>query len=131
MDSNVTDDHLRQVFGNYGQLFHVKIPVGKRCGFVQFADRSCAEEALRALSGTQLSGQTIRLSWGRSPSNKQQSQGDPNQWSSGYYGYTPGYDAYGYVQPTQDPNMYYAGYAGYGNYAQPPHQQQQMSQQPQ
>ncbi|XP_016509811.1 polyadenylate-binding protein RBP45 isoform X2 [Nicotiana tabacum] len=129
LDSNVTDDHLRQVFGHYGQLLHVKIPVGKRCGFVQFADRSCAEEALRALSGTQLGGQSIRLSWGRSPSNKQP-QVDPNQYG-GYYGYTPGYEAYGYAPPVQDPNMYYAGYAGYGNYAQPPQQQQQISQQPQ
>lgn len=33
--------------------------------------RSCAEEALRMLNGAQLSGQNIRLSWGRSPSNKQ------------------------------------------------------------
>jgi len=48
----------------------------------------------------------------------------PNQWSGGYYGYTPVYAAYGYAQPTQDPNMSYAGYAGYENYAQPPHQQQ-------
>lgn len=39
LDANITDEHLRQVFGNYGQLLHVKIPVGKRCGFVQFADR--------------------------------------------------------------------------------------------
>ncbi|XP_022870041.1 polyadenylate-binding protein RBP45-like isoform X3 [Olea europaea var. sylvestris] len=39
LDSNVTDEHLRQVFGQYGQLLHVKIPMGKRCGFVQFADR--------------------------------------------------------------------------------------------
>ncbi|KAM3239072.1 polyadenylate-binding protein RBP45 [Capsicum annuum] len=123
LDANVSDDHLRQVFSNYGQLLHVKIPVGKRCGFVQFADRSCAEEALRALSGTQLGGQTIRLSWGRSPSNKQQPQADPNQYG-GYYGYTAGYDAaaaYGYAQPAQDPNLYYGGYAGYGNY--PPQQQ--------
>ncbi|XP_009789022.2 polyadenylate-binding protein RBP45-like [Nicotiana sylvestris] len=130
LDSDVTDDHLRQVFGHYGQLLHVKIPVGKRCGFVQFADRSCAEEALRVLNGTQLGGQSIRLSWGRSPSNKQvvQPQADPNQWNGGgYYGYTAGYDAaaaaYGYAQPAQDPNLYYAGYAGYGNY--PPQQQQQ------
>ncbi|KAK4284396.1 hypothetical protein QN277_001236 [Acacia crassicarpa] len=71
LDPNVTDDHLRQVFGNYGELIHVKIPAGKRCGFVQFADRSCAEEALRILNGTQLGGQSVRLSWGRSPSNKQ------------------------------------------------------------
>lgn len=39
LDASVTDDHLRQVFGNYGQLLHVKIPLGKRCGFVQFTDR--------------------------------------------------------------------------------------------
>ncbi|XP_047160724.1 polyadenylate-binding protein RBP45C-like [Vigna umbellata] len=75
-----TDDHLRQVFGQYGELVHVKIPAGKRCGFVQFADRSCAEEALRVLNGTLLGGQNVRLSWGRSPSNKQ-AQPDANQWN--------------------------------------------------
>ncbi|XP_051125044.1 polyadenylate-binding protein RBP45 isoform X1 [Andrographis paniculata] len=130
LDSNVTDEHLRQVFGQYGQLLHVKIPVGKRCGFVQFADRSCAEEALRILNGTQLGGQSIRLSWGRSPSNKQV---DPNQWNGGgYYGYGPGYETYGYAPAAQDPSLYYAGgYPGYGNYPPPPQQQQQMMQQPQ
>lgn len=39
LDSSISDDHLRQVFSQYGELVHVKIPVGKRCGFVQFADR--------------------------------------------------------------------------------------------
>ncbi|CAA2954711.1 polyadenylate-binding RBP45-like isoform X2 [Olea europaea subsp. europaea] len=131
LDSNVTDEHLRQVFGQYGQLLHVKIPMGKRCGFVQFAD-SCAEEALRMLNGTQLGGQSIRLSWGRSPSNRQP-QADQNQWNGGggggggYYGYAPGYETYGYAPPAQDPNLYYAGYPGYGNYA-PPQQQQQQPQ---
>ncbi|KAJ1405594.1 RNA-binding domain superfamily [Sesbania bispinosa] len=112
LDPNVTDDHLRQVFGQYGELVHVKIPAGKRCGFVQFADRSCAEEALRVLNGTLLGGQNVRLSWGRSPSNKQ-TQSDPNQWnSSGYYGYAQGYENYGYAPAGQDPNMY-GGYQGY------------------
>lgn len=123
LDPNVTDDHLRQVFGNYGELIHVKIPAGKRCGFVQFADRSCAEEALRILNGTQLGGQSVRLSWGRSPSNKQ-AQPDPSQYG-GYYGYAQGYENYGYPPAaTQDPNMY-GSYPGYANY-QPPQQQQQM-----
>ncbi|KAJ8545659.1 hypothetical protein K7X08_018242 [Anisodus acutangulus] len=125
LDTDITDEHLRQIFGHYGQLLHVKIPLGKRCGFVQFADRSCAEESLRVLNGTQLGGQSIRLSWGRSPANKQQPQADPNQYG-GYYGY----NGYGYAPPAQDPNQYYAGYAGYGNYAQP-QQQQQILQQPQ
>uniref|UniRef100_A0A2P2M2N6 RNA-binding protein 45 n=1 Tax=Rhizophora mucronata TaxID=61149 RepID=A0A2P2M2N6_RHIMU len=39
LDSNVMDDHLRELFGQYGHLVHVKIPNGKRCGFVQFADK--------------------------------------------------------------------------------------------
>ncbi|XP_059596371.1 polyadenylate-binding protein RBP45-like isoform X1 [Vitis vinifera] len=133
LDSSVSDDHLRQVFSQYGELVHVKIPVGKRCGFVQFADRACAEEALRMLNGTPLGGQNIRLSWGRSPSNRQdpsvgavQPQPDPNQYG-GYYGYTHGYETYGYAPPAQDPNMYY-GYSGYGNYQQPQQQQPQQVQ---
>ncbi|KAJ9689777.1 hypothetical protein PVL29_012450 [Vitis rotundifolia] len=132
LDSSVSDDHLRQVFSQYGELVHVKIPVGKRCGFVQFADRACAEEALRMLNGTPLGGQNIRLSWGRSPSNRQdpsvgavQPQPDPNQYG-GYYGYAAhGYETYGYAPPAQDPNMYY-GYSGYGNYQQPQQQQPQQ-----
>ncbi|KAK6154424.1 hypothetical protein DH2020_008672 [Rehmannia glutinosa] len=96
LDPMVTDDLLRQVFSQYGDLVHVKIPVGKRCGFVQFADRSCAEQALGNLNGTVLGGQNIRLSWGRSPSNK---QSDQSQWGGGgggYYGggYTQGYEAH-------------------------------------
>ncbi|GAB4830897.1 Polyadenylate-binding protein rbp45 [Ancistrocladus abbreviatus] len=133
LDSNVTDEHLRQVFSPYGELVHVKIPVGKRCGFVQFVNRSCAEEALRMLNGTQLGGQNVRLSWGRSPSTKPDSlvgvaqpQADLNQWNAGYYGYPQGYDSYGYA--AQDPNMYYGGYPGYGNYTVPQQQPQQQVQ---
>ncbi|CAK9163950.1 unnamed protein product [Ilex paraguariensis] len=118
LDPNVTDELLRQVFGQYGELVHVKIPVGKRCGFVQYASRGCAEQALSGLNGTQLGGQNIRLSWGRSPSTKQ-GQPDQTQWNGAYYGYTQGYEGYGYAPPPQDPNMYYGGYPGYGNYQQP------------
>lgn len=119
LDPNVTDDQLRQVFSQYGELVHVKIPVGKRCGFVQFANRPCAEQALSLLNGTMIGGQNVRLSWGRSPSNKQ-TQADPNQWNGGFYGYGQGYDPYGYTAaaPPQDPSMYYGGYPGYGNYQQ-------------
>lgn len=101
LDANVTDDELKSIFGQFGELLHVKIPPGKRCGFVQYANRyktsyqpsivnrktrsilflltslfsllcfrATAEHALSVLNGTQLGGQSIRLSWGRSP-NKQ------------------------------------------------------------
>ncbi|PWA41448.1 polyadenylate-binding protein RBP45 [Artemisia annua] len=35
---NDTTKHRKRVFSQYGQLVHVKIPVGKRCGFIQFAE---------------------------------------------------------------------------------------------
>ncbi|XP_020688656.1 polyadenylate-binding protein RBP45 isoform X2 [Dendrobium catenatum] len=117
LDPNVSEDLLRQVFSPYGELVHVKIPIGKRCGFVQFLNRASAEEALLMLQGTQLGGLKIRLSWGRNSSNKQQ---DGNQWNGGsYYGFGQGYEAYGYAQAPQDPNMYaYGAYPGYANFQQ-------------
>ncbi|KAK8968591.1 Polyadenylate-binding protein RBP45 [Platanthera guangdongensis] len=125
LDSSVTDDLLRQVFSTYGELVHVKIPLGKRCGFVQFANRGNAVEALQMLNGTLLGGQNIRLSWGRSPPNKQTQQ-EQNQWNGNYYGYSQGYNAYGYAPPQQNPNMYaYASYPGYANYQQHSNHQQQ------
>ncbi|BBN19099.1 tRNA selenocysteine 1-associated protein 1 [Marchantia polymorpha subsp. ruderalis] len=129
LDPSVTDEDLRTVFSQFGDLVYVKIPVGKGCGFVQFTHRACAEEALQRLHGTVIGQQAIRLSWGRSPGNKQvsqdspagwgQPQQDPNQWNSGYYGYGQGYEGYGYAPPPQDPGAYaYGNYPGYGNYPQ-------------
>ncbi|XP_073225165.1 polyadenylate-binding protein RBP47C'-like [Cicer arietinum] len=46
LDPNVTDDHLRQVFSQYGELVHVKIPSGKQCGFVQFSDKAERERGI-------------------------------------------------------------------------------------
>ncbi|KAM0868389.1 hypothetical protein ACQ4PT_041373 [Festuca glaucescens] len=126
LDPNVTEDALKLVFAPFGEVIHVKIPVGKRCGFVQFINRPSAEQALQLLQGTLIGGQNVRLSWGRSPSNKQtQPQQESNQWGAGagaaaggyYAGYGQGYS--GYAQP-QDPNMYgYGAYPGYPNYQQP------------
>lgn len=49
-------------------------------------------------------------SWGQ--------QTDLNQWSSAYYGYGQGYDAYAYGA-SHDPSLYaYSAYAGYGQYPQ-------------
>jgi len=126
--SSVSEESLRQVFGPYGEIIYVKIPVGKRCAFVQFSSRPSAEAALGGLNGTSVAGQSIRLSWGRSPSNKQQQQ-DPNQWNAaGYYSYGQGYENYGYApQAQQNANMFaYGGYPGYGNYQQPQQQPQQQ-----
>ncbi|KAK8339324.1 hypothetical protein V6Z12_A08G026600 [Gossypium hirsutum] len=119
LDPSVSEDQLKQIFSQLGEVVHVKIPANKNCGFVQYANRASAEQALSVLNGTIFGGRNVRLSWGRSPSTKQ-AQPDPAQWNGGYYGYAQGYEAYGYAPPPQDPNMYYGGYpAGYGNYQQP------------
>ena len=39
LDPSATDDLLKQTFSPYGELLYVKIPVGKRCGFVQYSNR--------------------------------------------------------------------------------------------
>ncbi|KAK8507341.1 hypothetical protein V6N12_072608 [Hibiscus sabdariffa] len=124
LDPSVSEDQLKQIFSQLGEVVHVKIPANKNCGFVQYANRSSAEQALSVLNGTILGGRNVRLSWGRSPSSKQ-AQPDQAQWNGGYYGYGQGYEAYGYAPPPQDPNMYYGGYPGYGNYQQQPGAYQQ------
>jgi RNA recognition motif-containing protein len=39
LDPAVGDEELKAVFGQFGELVYVKIPVGKGCGFVQFTHR--------------------------------------------------------------------------------------------
>ncbi|KAK4387552.1 Polyadenylate-binding protein RBP47C' [Sesamum angolense] len=103
LDPNVTDEDLRQPFSQYGEIVSVKIPVGKGCGFVQFANRNDAEEALQHLSGTTIGKQTSRTDYG-------------NQWTGAYYG-GPFFDGYGYAMPPpHDPSMYAAAAAAYGAY---------------
>ncbi|KAM7517093.1 hypothetical protein LguiA_006676 [Lonicera macranthoides] len=116
LDPSVSDEDLRQPFSQYGEIVSVKIPVGKGCGFVQFANRNNAEEALQKLNGTSIGKQTVRLSWGRNPANKQLRTDFGNQWTGAYYGGQI-YDGYGYALPQpQDPSMYAAAYGAYPMY---------------
>ncbi|KAL4619480.1 hypothetical protein ACB092_06G082100 [Castanea dentata] len=121
LDPNVTEEELKQTFLQFGEIAYVKIPVGKGCGFVQFGTRASAEEAIQKMQGKMIGQQIVRISWGRSPTAKQDVPGswgqqvDPSQWSA-YYGYGQGYDAYNYGA-TQDPSLYaYNSYGGYANY---------------
>ncbi|ONI05918.1 hypothetical protein PRUPE_5G028700 [Prunus persica] len=123
LDPNVTEEELKQSFMQFGEIPYVKIPVGKGCGFVQFGTRASAEEAIQRMQGMMIGQQVVRISWGRSPTAKQDVPGsfaqqvDPSQWAA-YYGYGQGYDAYAYGA-TQDPSLYaYGAYAGYGQYPQ-------------
>ncbi|KAF6156382.1 hypothetical protein GIB67_031503 [Kingdonia uniflora] len=105
----VTDEDLRRQFSEFGKIVSVKIPVRKGCGFVQFATKSNAEEALQGINGTTIGKNTVRFSWGRSPVNKQPRSDNGNQWNGGgaYYRGQAYDGSYGYAAPvSQDPNMY-------------------------
>ncbi|KAL0412534.1 UNVERIFIED_CONTAM: Polyadenylate-binding protein RBP47 [Sesamum radiatum] len=104
LDSDVTDEQLRESFIPYGEVVSVKIPAGKGCGFVQFANRSNAEDAIQRLNGTVIGKQTVRLSWGRNLGNKQ---------NGAYYG-RQGYNGYGYAGVANGPSS-----NGQGNHQQP------------
>ncbi|VFQ95533.1 unnamed protein product [Cuscuta campestris] len=122
LDPNVTEEELRQIFSQLGEIIYVKIVASKACAFVQFAARASAEEAIQRMSGTMIGQQIVRVYWGRSPAAKQDSGqwgqvADASQWSA-YYGYGQGYDAYAYGT-TQDASMYaYSAYPGYTQYPQ-------------
>ncbi|GLT61281.1 hypothetical protein SLA2020_340000 [Shorea laevis] len=123
LDPNVTEEELKQTFLQFGEIVYVKIPVGKGCGFVQFGTRASAEDAIQKMQGKMIGQQIVRISWGRSPTAKQDLPGswgqqvDPSQWSA-YYGYGQGYDAYTYGA-THDPSLYaYSSYPGYAQYPQ-------------
>ncbi|PSS31404.1 Polyadenylate-binding protein [Actinidia chinensis var. chinensis] len=118
----VTYEDLRQPFSEYGEIVSVKIPVGRGCGFVQFANRNSAEEALQKLNGTAIGENTVRLSWGRNPANKQMRAEFGSPWNGTYYGgYV--YNGYGYaLPPPHDASMYATAYGAYPMYG--THQQQ-------
>lgn len=61
----VQEHTLVQLFQPFGMILHVKIPAGKGCGFVRFAQREDAERAIAAMQGFTIQGLRIRLSWGR------------------------------------------------------------------
>ncbi|XP_019092700.1 PREDICTED: polyadenylate-binding protein RBP47B-like isoform X2 [Camelina sativa] len=107
IDPDVTDEDLRQPFSQFGDVVSVKIPVGKGCGFVQFADRKSAEDAIESLNGTVIGKNTVRLSWGRTPNKQQWRGGDSGQQWNGGYSRGQGYNNGGGYANHHESNTYH------------------------
>jgi RNA recognition motif-containing protein len=60
-DLDSQSDLLCSYFQPYGMITYVKIPPGKGCGFVQFAERPAAEAAMGALNGFNIGKSFNRL----------------------------------------------------------------------
>jgi RNA recognition motif-containing protein len=66
IDETQNEDDLTKAFVIFGRILYVKIPTGKKCGFVQFARRKDAERALSDMNGSVIGVNRVRVSWGRS-----------------------------------------------------------------
>ncbi|CAO3691876.1 unnamed protein product [Rhizopus stolonifer] len=78
LSSPVTENELRGYFDSFGEIISVKIPPGKRCGFVQYSTRISAEVAIEMMNGFPIGSSRIRLSWGRSSHQNDKPSYDPS-----------------------------------------------------
>ncbi|KAG6535058.1 hypothetical protein ZIOFF_000012 [Zingiber officinale] len=67
LDLNITEEELKQISVQFGEIICVKIQYGKRMWLCAI----CSEEAIHKLHGTMIGQQIVRLSWGKSPASKQ------------------------------------------------------------
>jgi len=56
-----TDDQLKELFAEYGEVVEVNIIGNKGFGFVEMSSSEEAEAAKEALDGTEIQGRTLRV----------------------------------------------------------------------
>ena len=71
----VTEEQLRELFGNYGEVTHVNIIDGRGFGFVELSDPEEAEKAKEALNDTEFQGRTLRVDEARAPKRREHGGG--------------------------------------------------------
>jgi len=75
---NVTEDDLRTLFSSFGEVAAVNIikerssGQSKGFGFVEMLNNSEADKAMKALNGSKLKDQTIKLSQAKPPAKRPQ-----------------------------------------------------------
>ena len=73
---NVTEDDLRGLFASYGEVSSVNVikerssGQSKGFGFVEMLNNSEADKAMKALNGTRLKEQLIKLSQAKPPAKR-------------------------------------------------------------
>lgn len=65
LNAHMTRQDLHAWFEGFGELMHVRKREGQTCGFVQYPCREEAEMAMSQMQGYPISGQRLRLSWGK------------------------------------------------------------------
>ncbi len=63
----VTNDELKELFANYGDVEKVNIIEGKGFGFVEMSSRSEADRAKQTLNASEFKERTLRVNEARPP----------------------------------------------------------------
>jgi RNA recognition motif-containing protein len=67
---NTTNEDLKKLFSNYGEVQQVNVIEGKGFGFVEMSNQASAEEAKRKLDGTDFNGRSIKVDVARPPKSR-------------------------------------------------------------
>lgn len=147
MQSGLTEELMRDQFGQFGTVKDVRVFKDKGFAFVKMDSKEAATRAIIATHGATIEGYTVKCSWGKEmtdgPSSQQQQQssmapppqpplaagGAQQQYygsaNPGYYNYWGAYpNMYGGMPPYGMPYMQ-PGYGAYPGYGMPPMQQPQ------
>lgn len=64
---SVSEDDLKELFSNHGEVKEVKVIEGRGFGFVEMSSPNEAEKAKEALNGSNHKGRTLRVDEARPP----------------------------------------------------------------
>lgn len=71
---SVTNEHLKELFSNHGEVKQINIIEGRGFGFVEMSSPEEAEKAKEALNGTDLEGRTLKVDEARPPRERKDYQ---------------------------------------------------------
>ena len=67
---SVTNEQLKELFSNYGEVREVNVIEGRGFGFVEMSSPAEAEKAKEALNGSDLEGRTLKVDEARPPRSR-------------------------------------------------------------
>ncbi len=68
---STTNEQLKELFSNYGEVKEVNIIEGRGFGFVEMSTPAEAEKAKEALNGSDLEGRTLKIDEARPPRSRE------------------------------------------------------------
>lgn len=75
LNYSVTNDELKELFGQHGEVKEVNIIEGRGFGFVEFATPEEAAKAKDGLDGSEFKGRNLRVNEARPPRNRDRGGG--------------------------------------------------------